>query len=142
MVPDVNLLLYAHLDAFPEHARARRWWKDALSGEREVGIAAPALFGFVRIATNPRVFDPPLPLATALEHAGAWLARPRARFLLPGPRHLGIAFGLLRALGTAANLTTDVQLAALAIEHQAELCSHDTDFGRFPGLRWTDPLAD
>ena len=67
--------------------------------------------------------------------------RPCVRFLAPGPRHLEIAFRLLRHLGTAANLTTDAQLAALAIEHQAELHSSDADFGRFPELRWRNPLA-
>jgi predicted nucleic acid-binding protein len=48
--------------------------------------------------------------------------------------------GLLRQLGAARNLTTDVQLAAHAIENQAQLMSNDTDFERFPGLRWVNPL--
>jgi len=43
-------------------------------------------------------------------------------------------------LGTGGNLTTDAHLAALAIEHGAELCSCDADFSRFAGLRWLDPL--
>ena len=68
------------------------------------------------------------------------IERPQASFLLPGPRHLEIAFRLLRHLGVAANLTTDVQLTALAIEYQAELHSNDADFGRFPQLRWINPL--
>ena len=140
IVPDVNLLLYASVTGFAEHAHARRWWEAALNGSREVGLSAPALFGFLRIATNPRVFESPMPIGTALEHAEAWLGRSHVRFLLPGPRHLELAFGLLRGLGTGGNLTTDVQLAALALEYQAELHSTDTDFARFPGLRWVDPL--
>jgi predicted nucleic acid-binding protein len=60
--------------------------------------------------------------------------------LPPGPRHLEIAFRLLKQLGTAGNLTTDVQLAALAIEYQAEVHTNDLDFGRFPQLRWVNPL--
>jgi hypothetical protein len=48
---------------------------------------------------------------------------------------------LLEPLGTAGNLTTDAHLAALALEHDAELCSVDADFSRFPGLRWSNPLA-
>jgi hypothetical protein len=71
---------------------------------------------------------------------GEWLDRSHVRLLLPGPRHLAIAFGLLRELGTGSNLTTDARLAALAIEHQAELHSNDGDFGRFAGLRWVNPL--
>jgi uncharacterized protein len=49
--------------------------------------------------------------------------------------------GLVEPLGTAGNITTDAHLAALAIEHSAQLCSADTDFGRFRGLRWTNPLV-
>lgn len=140
IVPDINLLLYANIDAFPEHGAARAWWEEQLNGEAEIGLAGPALFGFVRIATNPRVLDPPLPVDDCLERVESWLERPQVNFLLPGPRHIDIAFQLLRRLGVAANLTTDVQLAALAIEYQAELHSNDADFGRFPQLRWINPL--
>jgi predicted nucleic acid-binding protein len=59
----------------------------------------------------------------------------------PGARHAEILFGLLESLGTAGNLTTDAHLAALAIEHQAELHSTDADFARFPGLRWVNPVV-
>ncbi|HET7293196.1 MAG TPA: type II toxin-antitoxin system VapC family toxin [Vicinamibacteria bacterium] len=141
IVPDVNLLLYAHVTAFPEHARARRWWESLMNGRREVGVAAPALFGFVRLASNPRVLDRPLSVESSLAHVAEWLARPHVHFLQPGPRHLEIAFGLLRHTGVAANLTTDAQLAAIAIEHQGELHSNDSDFGRFPRLRWVNPIA-
>ncbi len=140
IVPDVNLLLYAHVEGFAEHGRARRWWEGLLNGDREVAIGAPALFGFVRLVTSPRVFDRPLPVADALERVEEWLSRPHVRFALPGPRHLEITFGLLRELGAAGGLTTDVQLAALAIEHQGEVHSNDADFARFRSLRWVDPL--
>jgi predicted nucleic acid-binding protein len=79
-------------------------------------------------------------VTAALDHAAEWLERPHVRLALPGPRHLEIAFSLLRGLGTAANLTTDVQLAALAIEYQGEVHSNDADFARFPQLRWVNPL--
>lgn len=140
IVPDVNLLLYAAVDAFPEHAAARAWWEAQLNGEAEIGLAGPVLFGFVRIATNPRVLHPPLPVDDCLAQVESWLERPQIDFLLPGPRHIEIAFRLMRQLGAAGNLTTDVQLAALAIEYQAELHSNDADFGRFPQLRWINPL--
>ena len=141
IVPDANILLYAHIDAFGEHARARTWWEDLLNGKTEVGIGAPVLFGFLRIATNRRVLVNPMSVDDALAAVETWLRRRHVRILGPGPRHLEIAFGLLRRLGTAANLTTDVQLAALAIEHQGELHSNDADFGRFPQLRWVNPLC-
>jgi len=141
IVPDVNLLLYAHVDGFSEHARARRWWEGLLNGRTEVGIGPPALFGFVRLATNRRVLDPPMAVEDALGCVEGWCARAHVRVLHPGPRHVEIAFALIRRLGAAANLTTDAQLAALAIENQAELHSNDADFGRFPQLRWVNPLA-
>ena len=117
-------------------AGGRAW----VNGQREIGIAGPAWFGFIRLATSPRVFDRPMAIGDALARAEEWLALPHVRFVQLGPRHLEIAFGLLRDLGAAANLTTDVQLAACAIEHQGELHSNDADFGRMRGLRWVNPV--
>lgn len=141
IVPDVNLLLYAHVTGFAQHERARRWWEELMNGSRAVGVAAPALFGFVRLASNPRVLDPPWAIEDALANVEAWFERPHVQFLQPGPRHLRIAFSLLHEVGAAANLTTDAQLAALAMEHQGEVHSNDVDFGRFTGVRWVNPIA-
>ena len=141
IVPDVNLLMYAHIGSFPHHAKARGWWEGLMNGRIDVGIAAPVLFGFLRLATNRKVIDPAMSVEVAVGHAESWLARPHVHFLSPGARHLDIAFGLLRNLGTGGNLTTDAQIAATAIEHQAELHSNDVDFRRFPQLRWRDPIA-
>lgn len=140
IVPDVNLLLYAEIDAFPQHAAARRWWEGALSGERQVGIAPVALFGFLRIATSRRVLTEPLPVEDAIARTQRWLERSHALFLVPGTRHLETAFRLLRSLGAGGNLTTDVQLAAHAVEYGGEVFSNDEGFGRFEGVRWVNPL--
>jgi len=140
IVPDVNLLLYAHVKGFAEHPKARRWWEDLMNGSEEVGLGGPAVFGFIRLATSPRVLDRPLRVGEALARVEDWMSRRHVRFAMPGPRHLEIAFGLLRELGAAGNLTTDAQLAALAIERQGEVHSNDADFGRFRGLRWVNPL--
>lgn len=140
IIPDVNLLLYAEISGFAEHGKARGWWQGVLEGEAQVGLTYPALFGFIRLATNPRVFDLPMPVENALDRISDWLARPHVHLVTGGPNHLEIAFRLLRALGTAGNLTTDVQLAALAIELNGELHSNDVDFARFTGLRWVNPL--
>jgi uncharacterized protein len=141
IVPDVNLLLYAEIDAHPLHQRARRFWEDALNGSRPIGIAPACLFGFLRIATNRRVFTDPLPVEAAIDRARVWLARPHVVFLAAGTRHLDIAFRLLGALGAGGNLTTDVQIAAHAVEHNGEVYSNDHDFGRFEGVRWINPLS-
>jgi uncharacterized protein len=140
IVVDVNLLLYAVITSFPRHAQARRWWEHVINTAPEIGLAAPALFGFLRICTNPRVLESPLRVEAALGYVRDWLDQPNVRFLLPGPNYLEIAFGMLSSAGTGRNLTTDVQLAAHAVEHDAELHSNDTDFGRFAGLRWVNPM--
>lgn len=141
IVPDVNLLLYAEVDAFPQHEGARRWWEEVMNGHRQVGIAPVCLFGFIRLATNRRVLVDPMPVEDAIERVRRWLGRPHVRFLVPGTRHLETAFRLLRSLGTGANLTTDVQIAALAVEYNGEVFSNDADFGRLEGVRWVNPLA-
>jgi uncharacterized protein len=140
IVVDVNLLLYAVISGFPQHERARAWWEDTLNGSREVGLTSPAVFGFLRIVTNPRVLTNPMPVATGIGHVRRWLDQPNVRFLVPGSRHLELAFEILEAVGTAGNLTTDVQLAAFALEQEGELNSNDSDFGRFKALRWVNPL--
>lgn len=140
IVPDLNLLLYAEIDAHPLHASARRWWEEALNGERQVGLAHVCMFGFLRLATNRRVFTEPLSVNDAIARVEGWLDRPNVTALIPGRAHLETAFRLLRRLGTGANLTTDVQIAAHAIEVNGEVHSNDGDFGRFEGLQWVNPL--
>jgi toxin-antitoxin system PIN domain toxin len=105
-----------------------------------VGLTHPALFGFIRIATSARILETPLPLDDAVDVVHDWLAQPNVELLTPGPRHLAISLELLQQIGTAANLTTDVQLAAYAVEHRGEMHSNDTDFARFPDLKWVNPL--
>ena len=141
IVVDVNLMLYATVSGFPKHKQAKAWWEQALNAAEDVGLCNPAVFGFLRIVTNPRVLISPLPVGAATRYVSEWLNRPNVRFLVPGPRHLDIAFELLNDVGTAGNLTTDIQLAAFALENDAEMFSNDSDFGRFPGLRWSNPLS-
>jgi toxin-antitoxin system PIN domain toxin len=141
IIPDVNLLLYAVVSAFPEHKRAHEWWEAAINSEAEIGLASPAIFGFIRIATNPRVLSPPLSVEAATGYVSGWLGQQNVSHLVPGAGHLQIAFSLLKEIGTGGNLTTDVQLAALALEYDAAMHSNDTDFARFPSLRWVNPLV-
>ena len=140
IVPDINLLVHAYNSESPVHRPARAWWEGLLNGDRPVGLAWVTLLGFIRIATHRAILARPLPAGAACGHVRAWLARPCAMVLPAGDRHAEILFGLLEHLGTAGNLTTDAHLAALCIEHQAELHSTDADFVRFPGLRWKNPL--
>jgi toxin-antitoxin system PIN domain toxin len=140
IVPDVNLLLYAVISGFPQHHRAYAWWEQTVNGHTRVGLTDPALFGFLRIATSARILQSPLAIHDAVDYVQDWLAQPNVDLLTPGPDHLNIALGLLKEIGTAGNLTTDVQLAAYAIEHQGEMHSNDSDFARFPNVKWVNPL--
>jgi uncharacterized protein len=139
-LPDVNLLIYAIDEASPKHESARPWLERTLSGAEAVGFAWAVLLGFLRISTSAAILEQPLSLAESLDCVDGWLEQPCATVPAPTERHAGLLRRLLEPLGAAGNLTSDAHLAALAIEHGAELCSCDTDFARFDGLRWTDPL--
>lgn len=138
---DINLLVYATVRSMPQHRAAAKWLAARLSDEVPLALSHPTIFGFIRITTHRKIFENPRTVADAVGDLEGWLAA-GAIVVTPGPRHLEFAFRLLRELGTAGNLTTDVQLAALAMEHQAELHSADADFSRFKGLRWVNPLDD
>lgn len=140
-VPDLNLLLYAVDRSSHSHAPALRWWNGLLSGPETVALSWTVLLGFLRLTTNPRIMQRPFTAAEALDYIDRWLAHPVTTVIDPTPRHASVLRDLLGVAGTAGNLVPDAHLAALTIEHGAELCSADRDFGRFPGLRWANPLS-
>jgi Predicted nucleic acid-binding protein, contains PIN domain len=140
-LPDLNLLIYAIDEEAARHEKARTWLEDVLSGTEEVAFAWSVLLGFLRISTNPAILARPLSAGEALDYVDGWLAQPCVVLVAPTERHPALLRELLEPLGAAGNLTSDAHLAALAIEHGALLCSCDTDFSRFAGLRWNDPLG-
>ena len=135
-LPDTNVLLFAVNKNSPFHAVARQSLDDSVAGAHGVGMAWLALVGFVRLATRSVIMSEPLDPAQALAFVRGWLDHPAVRVLDPGPRHLDIVSRLLLEAGTAGNLTNDAHIAALAIEHQAEVLTFDRDFARFSGLRY------
>jgi uncharacterized protein len=141
IVPDINLLVYAYNEAAPAHDASRAWWEGLMNRGVPIGLPWAVSFGFLRLVTHPAVLVDPIPPTDALARVKTWLSRRNVRVLDPGPRHVQVVSDLFRATGVAGSLTTDTHLAALAIEHQCELHSNDSDFRRFPGLRWHDPLA-
>lgn len=138
---DANLLIYAVVDDMPEHERARTWFEDAIADHARVGLPWPSLLAFVRLTTNPRVFPRPLAMDAAWARVEEWLALDNVWQPEPTERHADVLGQLLRGTRATANLVGDAHLAAIAIEHGLELHSADRDFARFPGLRWTNPLA-
>lgn len=137
---DLNLLLYAIDETSARHEPARAWLGGALSGTDPVGLAWIVVLGFLRIGTRAAVFADPLSPEEALDIVDGWLDQPPVTLVHPGRDHPRLLRELLAEAGTAGNLVTDAHLAALAIEHGAELLSCDTDFARFAGVRWRDPL--
>ncbi len=140
ILPDVNVLVHVFHDGSPDHRRYRAWLEAAVSGDEPLGLSELVLSGFVRVATHPRVFDPPAPVERALAFADALLAQPTAVIVTPGPRHWAIFERLCLAVSARGNLVPDAYLAALAIESGSEWITADRDFSRFPGLRWRHPL--
>lgn len=138
---DANILIYAVNADAADHRAMHRWFSEALSGKETVAFAWLALLAFVRVSTKAALFAKPLSVTVALAQVEEWLSLQGTVVLDPGPRHAAILRELLEPVGTGGNLTSDAHLAAIAIEHGAELISRDTDFGRFPGLRWRDPLS-
>jgi hypothetical protein len=138
---DANILVYAVNKDAPQHARAKSWLEKAISGTETIGIPWTVLLAFLRLTTRPGLFRDPLRIGEAFDLIDFWLEQTSVSIIHPGPRHGAIMRELLEPLGTGGNLTSDAHLAALALEHRAELCSSDHDFQRFPGLKWRNPLA-
>jgi len=135
VVVDANVLLYAVDAASAHHEPSLSWLDAALGGAEAVGLAWVALLAFIRIGTSPSILRAPMTADEATGQVETWLGAPAAVVAQPTARHAGLLRGLLREAGTAGNLAVDAHLAALAIEHGAELVSYDRDFARFPGVR-------
>ncbi len=137
---DANVLLYAEDQLSAHHERAREWWDAQLSSVSPVCLCWPVLNAFIRIGTNPRVFEHPLSLDQALCRVQSWLDQPCTRIIHPTDRHWTVFQRMLIEGQAVANLVPDAHLAALAAEHGCDLISTDKDFSRFPGIKWKNPL--
>lgn len=138
---DANILLYAEDSLHPRHDQAREWWDDQLSGPGIVCLCWTVLSAFIRIGTNPRVFERPLSVEEAVDRVQSWLDQPCTRVVRSTERHWVIFKQLLEDGQAVANLVSDAHLAALAIEHGCVLASTDSDFARFATLKWRNPFG-
>lgn len=138
-LPDVNVLIYAHREDAPEHERYAAWLKALVEADEPFALADVVLSGFLRITTNPKIFDPPTPMKKALAFCEGLVQWPRAVFVTASRRHWDLFVGLCGEF--QGSLVADAYLAALAIEHGCELITTDSDFARFSGLRWRHPLG-
>lgn len=141
MIVDANILLYAVDTQSAHHDRAAEWLVSALNGQRRVGLPWQTLGAFVRIATHPRVTSHPLGGLEAQRYVESWVGS-RAAWVPPATdRTVRLLVDLCRRHRVTGNLVTDAQLAALAIENGVEVVSADSDFARFPEVRWVNPLV-
>lgn len=141
MLIDANLLIYAHFVTMPDHLAARRWLDDQLNASNAVGLPWINLLAFLRITTNPRLFEHADTPQEAWHVIQLWLARDGVWIPAPTDRHQEIFTGLVEAVQPRGNDVTDTHVAALAIEHDLTLMTADRGFDRFPGLHWENPLA-
>jgi len=142
ILPDINVLIYAHDESSPHHSQARQWWEQQLNGTHAIGLAWVVLLGFIRLLTNRRVCQNPFTPEEILDIIKTWLELPHVSIIHPSDRHFARLADLIREVGTAGNLTTDAHLAALAMERGLILHTTDADFTRFPGLKWKNPLRE
>jgi toxin-antitoxin system PIN domain toxin len=138
---DANILLYAYQPRSASHERCRAWVEDAFSGEEPVCLAWVTVLAFIRISTNPRVFERPLLPAEAAAAVASWLGRPSVSVLEAGERCWEIFRQLLVEAQASGPLVMDAFLAALALENGATLVTTDRDFARFPNLKLRNPAA-
>ena len=140
IIPDANLLLYAYDEESPFHEGAKIWCERVMTGPDPVVLLPAVIFGFVRIATHPKVFASPLSVQEAETHVMSWLALPHVRVMDMLDEDVKSALSLLRAAGTAGNLTSDAQIAAVGVRLDATVHTADLDFARFRGVRFSNPL--
>jgi len=137
---DANVLIYAHVASFTQHESARDWLDDQINGSTQVGMPWASLLAFLRIVTNPRIFERPESPSAAWNQVAGWIRCASVWIPQPTERHADILGSLIVNHGAEANLVPDAHLAALAIEHGLTLCTTDGDFSRFKNLRWLNPL--
>ena len=140
VLPDVNVLVYAHREDAAGHPDYREWLERVINGDESYGMSEIVLSGFVRIVTHPKVFRTPSALADAFAFADQVRSQPNCVRIEPGVRHWQIFERLCRESGARGNVVPDAYLAAMAIEAGCEWITTDRDFSRFNGLRWRHPL--
>lgn len=140
MLIDANLLLYAIDDRSPFHDAAAEWLTGVLRGDRRVGLAWTTIGAFLRITTNPRIYEQPLDSENAVRFVTDWLACEPVWMPPASPVTFRHYRTLCERSPITGNLVPDAMLAALAIEHGLTVMTADTDFNRFAGVRFADPL--
>lgn len=139
---DTNILVYAHREDAEWHAAAYARIAQLAQNRSAWAIPWPCVHEFIAIATHPRIFSPPTPLAGALDQFEAWVESPSLVLLAESQLHWQQLRGLLLNGKIAGPMVHDARIAALCLQHGVrQLWSVDRDFGRFPDLTVVNPLV-
>jgi uncharacterized protein len=141
IIPDTNLLIYAHDESSLLHTKARSWWEGALSQMQPIGIPWVVVLAFTRLLTHTQICENPLTPVQVRHIVENWLSYRHVRIIHLSENALNRFFDLLEEAGTGGNLTTDALIAIHALEHSATIYSNDRDFDRFAGIKRVNPLA-
>jgi uncharacterized protein len=123
----------------PRHKAVYEWLESVRADRQSVALFPPVLVGLTRIATNPRIFVNPSPLATVTNFARVLQATPGFEVLPTTERVLALTLALCEQTEAKGNLVQDAFLAAHAMEHGCVWITTDRDFSRFPALIWRLP---
>ena len=141
MLPDVNVLINAFRRDGVHHPICRPWLDATTDGDARFGISPLALSAVIRVTTAPSFAGHPSSLADAFGFCQDIFQQPHCQIVEPRERHWEIFERLCRETNTKGRRVTDAWYAALAIEWGCEWITLDSDFARFPGLKWSLPTA-
>jgi len=130
MTPDVNLLIAASRSDHPHHKTAYACLDEAVAACADgasLKLMPMVAASFLRLVTNPKIFNHPTPMDDALEFLDALVAVPGVE--MPT---LGSEWPMLRQLciekKLVANDVPDAWLAAAVIQLGEHLVTFDADF--------------
>lgn len=141
IVVDVNILIYAYNAGAPQHRVARQWVENAFTGGEHIGLPWAVAHAFLRLTTDGPSMTKPFSIEEASAIVEDWLGAPAVTMLSPGVRYWPILRDLIIGNGLRGSLISDAHIAALAIEHDASVCTTDRDFRRFANVRVINPLT-
>ena len=138
---DTNILIYAHREDSPFHAKAHSLVKEMAESKASWAIPYPCLHEFYAIATHPKIFNPPTPTELAIEQMEAWLESPTLHLLGESPGYFEILKQKLLLGKLQGAKVHDARIAAICIQSGVRLLySSDRDFNKISGLKIQNPL--
>ena len=138
---DTNILVYAHREDSPWHEASLARVSALANSGAPWAIPWPVIHEFLAIVTHPKIYDPPTPLARALEAMRAWQTSPGLRLIGEGPGYFETLAGQVIAGKIKGPKIHDARIASLCLHHAVKkIWTADRDFTSFPALHCENPL--